>query len=273
MIEKFVKDALIEDIGRGDLFAFAPSKNVKATIKAKQSGILSGVLYAKTLLEISKVDFQFHFEDGDSIKFGDDIVSIFGNSSTILSIERTLLNLMQHSSGIATLTRTYKSKLNKTKLLDTRKTRPNMRIFEKYSTRVGGACNHRMGLDDAIMLKDTHLAIVDNIEEFLRTARANIPFTTKIEIECESVEFAKDVMNMDCDIIMCDNMTNDNIKRVVDYKNQIGSNKIIEASGNITLDNIATFDDLGLDAISVGSIIHQATWLDFSMKIKDTNSN
>jgi len=153
------------------------------------------------------------------------------------------------------------------KLLDTRKTRPNLRIFEKYAVRCGGGNNHRMGLDDCLMIKDTHLKTIDNLDDFIKKARIKLPYTTKIEVECESVAFAKEVMSIGVDMIMCDNMSAEQIKGVTTYRDKVAPHILLEASGNITKDTIESYVQSGVDAISSGSLIHQAVWLDYSMKI------
>jgi nicotinate-nucleotide pyrophosphorylase (carboxylating) len=142
-----------------------------------------------------------------------------------------------------------------------------LRNFEKYAVRVGGAVNHRMGLDDALMLKDTHLSLIDDLETFIKHARRKIPFTTKIEIECESVDAAAKAMEAGADIVMCDNMQIAHIREVVLYRNENYPDILLEASGNITLQNIRDVALTGIDAISSGSIIHQSRWIDLSMKI------
>jgi len=271
MIKNFVKKALQEDIGRGDLFRLVGKKRrVKAKIIAKEEGVLAGVEYAKSLCKIEKIKFEFLKKDGERLKKGDIIALFEGKSTKLLMCERTMLNLMQHASGIATNVDSYMQKLQgqKVRLLDTRKTRPHLRIFEKYAVRCGGGCNHRMGLDDCLMLKDTHLKTIDDLKSFIKDAKYKLPYTTKIEIECESVEFAKYAMSCECDMIMCDNMKIEEIKEVVEYKNANYPYILIEASGNITKDNILEYAKTGVDAISSGSLIHQATWLDFSMRIE-----
>jgi nicotinate-nucleotide pyrophosphorylase (carboxylating) len=142
-----------------------------------------------------------------------------------------------------------------------------LRTFEKYATRVGGATNHRMGLDDALMLKDTHLKTIDNLEVFMDEARSKIPFTAKIEIEAEDFEMAKRAMQAGADIVMCDNMTPDELREIVAYKWEHHSGTLLEASGNITLETIEEYAKTGVDAISTGSMIHQANWIDLSMKM------
>jgi nicotinate-nucleotide pyrophosphorylase (carboxylating) len=266
---EFLKEALKEDIGRGDLARFIVSGESEAVIKAKQDGILSGVEYIKYINEIVDIDVKFFYNDSDEIKVGDIICELKGSSKDLLSSERTILDILQHSSGIATNAKKYvELTQNRIKILDTRKTRPLLRNFEKYSSKNGGVTNHRMGLDDCLMLKDTHLALFENITQVVKKARENIPFTTKIEVECESYNQAVEAMQNQVEIIMCDNMSEEEIKKVVEYRNRFAKQTLIEASGNITLETIEKYIDLGIDAISSGSIIHQATFLDFSMKMK-----
>jgi nicotinate-nucleotide pyrophosphorylase (carboxylating) len=176
--------------------------------------------------------------------------------------------MLQHASGIATMANQYAKLMEGTGvvLLDTRKTRPQLRDFEKYASRVGGAINHRLGLDDCLMLKDTHLRTIDNLKEFVKKARKRISWVTKIEIECETFEQVQEAMDAGADIIMCDNMTPEQIKDVVKFRDEAYPHILLEASGNIDLNTIRSYALSGVDAISSGSIIHQATWLDFSMK-------
>jgi nicotinate-nucleotide pyrophosphorylase (carboxylating) len=270
-IEEFVKSALSEDVGRGDLFSRVDSSiPSKGRIVAKSNGIFSGKIYAEKLIQLSNLQVVWNFADGEKFQKGDTILEVSGNSHTLLSVERTLLNLVLHSSSIATLTRKFVEKSEKfgVKILDTRKTRPLLREFEKYSTRVGGAINHRMGLDDSLMLKDTHLKTIGDLDSFLEKARKNIPFTTKIEVEAETVQFAKVVLLKDIDILMCDNMSIDEVKEVVVFRNENAKHITLEASGNMSLKTIEEYSQTGVDAISVGSIIHQANWIDLSMKIE-----
>lgn len=270
MIKNFVKKALQEDIGRGDLF-YLVGNSTKATaeIICKDSGVLAGVTYAKALCKVEKLDYKFHKKDGDELVYGDVIASIKGKSKKLLMCERTILNLLQHASGIATNTNNYVKALDNknVKLLDTRKTRPNLRIFEKYAVRCGGGNNHRMGLDDCLMIKDTHLETIDNLNEFIKKSRLKLPYTTKIEVECESIAFAKEAMHSGVDMIMCDNMSPEEIKQVVTCRDEIAPHILLEASGNITKKTIKSYACSGVDAISSGSLIHQAVWLDYSMKI------
>jgi len=268
-IKKFVKNAIIEDNGRGDLFFdVAPKGRFTARAIAKSDGIMAGVKYARVLARTEKFDCKFLKVDGDVIKKGDVLAILEGKASILLSSERTFLNMLQHASGIATMANKFAKLMEGSEvvLLDTRKTRPQLRDFEKYASRVGGAINHRLGLDDCLMLKDTHLRTIDNLEEFIKKARKRISWITKIEIECETLDQVKEAMNAGGDIIMCDNMEPSLIKEVVQFRNDNYPHILLEASGNISLETIVDYTKTGVDAISSGSIIHQATWLDFSMK-------
>ena len=270
MIKSFVKKALQEDIGRGDLFYLVGSNaKATATIFCKDVGVFAGAEYIKALCKVEKLDLDLHVKDGDSLEHGQKIATIKGKSKKLLMCERTLLNLIQHASGIATNTRAFVDALDgeSVKILDTRKTRPHLRIFEKYAVRCGGGHNHRMGLDDCLMLKDTHLMTIDNLSDFVKDARKKLPYTTKIEIECENFEQVQNAMQSGADMVMCDNMSHDLIKKVVDFRNKNYSHILLEASGNITIDTVKSYAQTGVDAVSSGSLIHQAVWLDFSMKI------
>lgn len=270
-IRHFMQKTLDEDIGRGDLFSLCSApRSATAHIIAKEDGILAGVEYVLALESLADIKIGFHYGDGESIKKGDLLAVVTGMQTDLLSIERTLLNTLQHASGIATSAHRYVKLLHGTgvKLLDTRKTRPHLRTFEKYAARCGGVVNHRMGLDDSLMLKDTHLKTIDDLAAFIQHARRQIPFTSKIEVECETLETAQDALCAGVDIIMCDNMDHKTIKEVVILRNEIAPATLLEVSGNITETTIASYADMGIDAVSSGSIVHQATWLDFSMKMQ-----
>ncbi|WP_104711398.1 carboxylating nicotinate-nucleotide diphosphorylase [Helicobacter felis] len=266
----FLDACLQEDIGSGDLFErLAEPKEVKAVVIAKQEGVFSGHLYADMLLEHMGIRRTWNIQDGAPYASKDILLELWGDYALLLKIERVLLNILQHSSGIATHTARYVAMLKNLplKLLDTRKTRPLLRVFEKYSVRNGGAQNHRLGLDDALMLKDTHLAHIGDLQAFMRKARQQLPWTAKIEIECDSVDMAKEVMQVGADIVMCDNMSAQDIQEVVAYRNAHYPLVLLEASGNITQENILAYAQSGVDAISSGALIHQAVWVDMSMKL------
>lgn len=270
MIEQFIRDVLAEDVGRGDLYArVSAAVDASAKIIAKSDGVLAGEEYLKVLSHIEGFVITWHTHDGERFAKGEVLMEIEGDSHTLLRIERTLLNILLHASSIATLTRRYVDLIApyNTKLLDTRKTRPMLRTFEKYATRIGGATNHRMGLDDALMLKDTHLKTIPDLEAFMAEARKKIPFTSKIEIEAEDFEMAKHAMQAGADIVMCDNMSPERLAEVVAYKKEHYPSVLLEASGNISLETIEGYARTGVDAISTGSLIHQANWIDLSMKM------
>ena len=263
--------AIKEDIGRGDLFSkVATSKDITAKIVSKSDGILAGVDYIKEFKSVApSIKIEFLKDDSEKLKKGDTICKIYGDRNKILSYERVILNLLQHCSGIATNTYEYVKLLNgyDLKLLDTRKTRPALRELEKYAVRCGGGINHRLGLDDCLMLKDTHVATIENLNEFMKEVRKKIPWTSKVEIECETFEQVKRACEAGADIIMCDNMSFEEIKEVVAFRNENYPHILLEASGNITKENLLNYAKTGVDAVSSGSLIHQATWIDFSMKV------
>jgi len=267
---EFVKQVLKEDIGRGDLFVrVTKPKELSGYIIAKSDGVLAGIEYLEATQKAFDVEFEYLKNDGDSFKKGEKLVLIKGNSKSLLSLERTILNILHHASSIATLTNKFVQKISPygVKLLDTTKTRPLLREFEKYAVRCGGGINHRMGLDDCLMLKDTHLKTIDNLKEFMSEVRAKIPFTSKVEIECEDLEGVQKAMSAGADIVMCDNMSLEQIKEVVEFRDKNYPHILLEASGNVTLDTIEAIAKTGVDAISTGSTIHQANWIDLSMKI------
>jgi len=274
MIEDFVKESLAQDVGRGDLYALVePSVKSKAEIIAKSDGVVAGVMYINVLAKLEEFDITWNKKDGDTFTKSEILAVINGTSHTLLKIERTLLNILLHASSIATLTKKYVDIIEPygVKLLDTRKTRPLLRVFEKYATRCGGAVNHRLGLDDSLMIKDTHLKTINNLKEYIHKARKQIPFTSKIEVEAETFSMAKEAFESACDIVMCDNMSPDKIKEVVKYRNENFAHILLEASGNISLETIESYAKSGVDAISSGSLIHQANWIDLSMKMKSSD--
>jgi len=269
---EFVKAVLAEDVGRGDLFTrVAVPHSAKARIVAKSNGVLAGQAYIDTLASLYDITLHWHYHDTQSFTKGDDLLHIEGANTTLLTLERTILNILHHASSIATLTQAYVDVIGDfpVKLLDTRKTRPLLREFEKYAVRCGGGINHRFGLDDSLMLKDTHLKTIPDLNTFMAHARQQIPFTAKIEIECEDFKMVKEACKVGADIIMCDNMKPDQIREVVAYRNAHYPHILLEASGNITLESIQAVAATGVDAISTGATIHQSTWIDLSMRMMD----
>ncbi|OQX74490.1 MAG: nicotinate-nucleotide diphosphorylase (carboxylating) [Campylobacteraceae bacterium 4484_4] len=270
-IKETVREAILEDIGRGDLFSLVSDKRmVEAKIVAKEAGVFAGKIYVQELGEMEHLKIEFLVDDGTKIEKGDVLAYVRGEVNRVLMYERIILNLLQHCSGIATNTAKFVELVKdyNVKLLDTRKTRPGLRILEKYAVRCGGGTNHRLGLDDCLMLKDTHLATIDDLKQYIRIARKRIPYTAKIEIECENLDKVKEAMEAGADLIMCDNMSVEQVREVVAWRNANYPHVLLEASGNITMENIVEYAKTGVDAISSGSLIHKAVWLDFSMRIE-----
>jgi nicotinate-nucleotide pyrophosphorylase (carboxylating) len=268
---KFIEAMIAEDLGRGDLFSrISVAKKVRAYIIAKSDGLFAGREYIEVLAKMYDLSIEWHVEDGTSFNVGEKLLFVSGDSKSILSLERSILDIVLHASSIATLTGKFVQKVEPygVRLLDTRKTRPLLREFEKYAVRCGGGTNHRMGLDDCLMLKDTHLKTIDNLQEFMVEVRQKIPFTSKVEIECEDMLGVQAAMKAGADIVMCDNMSNDVIREVVKFRNENYKHILLEASGNVTLDSIEEIAKTGVDAISSGSLIHQANWIDLSMKME-----
>jgi len=269
--ENFIKSMIAEDVGRGDLFArISKSKEIRAYIIAKSDGVFGGREYIEVLAKMYDLALTWEVKDGEVFEKGKKLLFITGDSKYLLSLERSILDIALHASSIATLTNRYVKAIEGTgvKLLDTRKTRPLLREFEKYAVRCGGGLNHRMGLDDCLMLKDTHLGTIDDLDVFMQEVRTKIPFTSKVEIECETLEMVKRAMKAGADIVMCDNMSLEETAEVVAYRNKHYPHILLEASGNVTLDTIEAIARTGVDAISSGSIIHQANWIDLSMKVE-----
>jgi len=269
--QKFIEAMVAEDVGRGDLFArISTAKQVRAYILAKSEGVFAGREYIEVLAKMYDLELEWHVQDGTAFVQGEKLLFVSGDAKNLLSLERSILDIALHASSIATLTTAYAEKVKPygVKLLDTRKTRPLLREFEKYAVRCGGGINHRMGLDDCLMLKDTHLKTIDNLEEFMLEVRQKIPFTSKVEIECEDLEGVKSAMKAGADIVMCDNMSNDAIREVVAFRNENYPHILLEASGNVLLETIEEIAKTGVDAISSGALIHQSKWIDLSMKME-----
>ena len=274
-IDKFQMDesirlALKEDITSEDISTNAVYKNdrlAEISLFSKEEGILAGIDVFKRVFELldNSVEFIEYKKDGDNLLNKDLILKIRANVKTILSAERTALNYLQRMSGIATYTRKMLEALDdkNIKLLDTRKTTPNMRIFEKYSVKVGGGYNHRYNLSDAIMLKDNHIDAAGSITEAIKLAREYSPFIKKIEIEVEDLKGVEEAVKAGADIIMLDNMDIETTKEAIKI---INKKAIIECSGNVDINNINRFKGLEIDYISSGAITHSAKILDLSLK-------
>lgn len=233
----------------------------------KQDGIVAGLFVFKRVFELLDSDVQVEFlvSDGEKVKNGQKIGTVKGDIRVLLSGERTALNYLQRMSGIATYTNRVVELLkgSKTKLLDTRKTTPNMRIFEKYAVKVGGGCNHRYNLSDGILLKDNHIGAAGSVKKAVEMAKEYAPFVRKIEVEVENLDMLKEALEAGADIIMLDNMSVEDMKTAA----QLCRGKAeTECSGNVTKENIAKLTDIGVDYISSGALTHSAPILDLSLK-------
>ena len=268
--DKLIRMALEEDITSEDVStnAVMPT-NVKGTVDliAKEDGVIAGMdVYARVfkLLDES-MEIEMFCQDGDEVKKGDLMAKVTGDIRVLLSGERVALNYLQRMSGIATYTRSVVNLLEGSgvTLLDTRKTTPNCRVFEKYAVRVGGGCNHRYNLSDGVLLKDNHIGAAGSITKAIQMAKAYAPFVRKIEIETETLEQVVEAVEAGADIIMLDNMTPEVMKQAVAL---IDGRAQTECSGNITKENIARICEIGVDFVSSGALTHSAPILDISMK-------
>ena len=268
--DELIRLALQEDITSEDVSTNAVMPTAQqgtVDLIAKEDGIMAGLdVYARvfTLLDPATV-VTFQVKDGDRVKPGDLIGTVTGDIRVLLSGERVALNYLQRMSGIATYTRQVADLLEGSgvTLLDTRKTTPNCRIFEKYAVRVGGGCNHRYNLSDGGLLKDNHIGAAGSITNAIQMAKAYAPFVRKIEIEVETLEQVKEAVDAGADIIMLDNMTPDTMRQSVEL---IDGRAQTECSGNITKENIARIREIGVDFVSSGALTHSAPILDISMK-------
>ena len=233
----------------------------------KQDGVISGLNVFKRVFELldSDTKVELFFKDGDSVKNKDLLGRVTGDIRVLLTGERTALNYLQRMSGIATYTKKIVSMLEGTNitLLDTRKTTPNMRVFEKYAVKCGGGSNHRYNLSDGILLKDNHIGAAGSITKAIEMAKSYASFVRKIEIEVENLDMVKEAVEAGADIIMLDNMSHDDMKKAVEI---IDGRALTECSGNVTADNIAKLSDVGIDYVSSGALTHSAPILDVSLK-------
>ena len=268
--DKLIMMALQEDITSEDVSTNAVmpyAKKGTVDLICKQDGIIAGLeVFARvfTILD-EKTEVEFLCKDGDEVKAGQLMGTVTGDIRVLLSGERVALNYLQRMSGIATYTHEVAELLkgSKTKLLDTRKTTPNCRIFEKYAVRVGGGCNHRYNLSDVVMLKDNHIGAAGSITNAVKKAREYAPFVRKIEVEVETIEQVTEAIAAGADIIMLDNMTTEQMREAISY---IDGRAETECSGNVTRDNIARLVSLGVDYISSGALTHSSPIMDISMK-------
>ncbi|NFG57675.1 carboxylating nicotinate-nucleotide diphosphorylase [Clostridium botulinum] len=269
VVDKIIKEALLEDIPNEDITTnsiIKESSICTVDLLCKEEGILSGLEVFKRVFDIlGNVQIQFNKKDGDKICSGEKIALLKGDARNVLLGERVALNLLQRMSGISTLTNKFVNQIEHTraKLLDTRKTTPNLRILEKYSVKIGGGYNHRFNLSDGIMLKDNHINAAGGIKKAVEMCKKNSSFVRKIEVEAETLDMVNEALEAKVDIIMLDNM---NLKTAKEAVRIINNRVLIEFSGNVNIDNIKEIAEIGVDYISVGALTHSAKILDLSMK-------
>lgn len=268
--DHLILEALREDISSEDVSTNAVMKEAvegEVQLICKQDGIIAGLEVFRRVFELldDQVSAEFYCQDGDEVKKGQLMGVVRGDIRALLSGERVALNYLQRMSGIATYTNSVAKLLEgtKTKLLDTRKTTPNMRIFEKYAVRVGGGYNHRYNLSDGVMLKDNHIGAAGSVKKAVEMAKEYAPFVRKIEVEVENLEMVKEAVEAGADIIMLDNMSPDEMREAIAI---IDGRAETECSGNVTRENIERLTSLGVDYISSGALTHSAPILDISLK-------
>lgn len=269
-MDDYILHALKEDITSEDVSTNAvmpQKKQGAAQLICKADGIICGLEVFERTFALLDSDFRFETEvkDGDAVKSGQLLGTLFGDIRALLSGERTALNYLQRMSGIASVTSEYAKELagTKTVLLDTRKTTPNMRPFEKYAVTVGGGRNHRYNLSDGVLLKDNHIGAAGSVSNAIKMAREYAPFVRKIEIETETLEQVREALDAGADIIMLDNMDNATMKKAVEM---IGTKAQTECSGNVTKERLKEIAEIGVDFVSSGALTHSAPVLDVSLK-------
>ena len=269
-VDNLILQALREDITSEDITTNSVMPEFKlgeVDLICKQDGVIAGLDVFKRVFELldSNVTFDMQAKDGDTVTVGQHLGKITGDIRVLLEGERTALNYIQRMSGIATYTHSIAVLFegSKTKLLDTRKTTPNMRVFEKYAVKVGGGYNHRYNLSDGILLKDNHIGAAGSVTKAVHMAQEYAPFVRKIEVECENLDMVAEAVEAGADIIMLDNMDKETMKEAIRI---IGGRAKTECSGNVTKENVANLIDIGVDYISSGALTHSAPILDLSLK-------
>lgn len=269
-VDDIILQALREDITSEDITTNSVMPNYQlgeVSLICKQDGVIAGIHIFKRVFELldETTTFDIAVEDGDEVKNGQLLGTIRGDIRVLLEGERTALNYLQRMSGIATYTHSIAVLFegSKTKLLDTRKTTPNMRVFEKYAVKVGGGYNHRFNLSDGILLKDNHIGAAGSVANAVKMAQEYAPFVRKIEVECENLDMVKEAVEAGADIIMLDNMDKETMKEAIAL---IAGRAKTECSGNVTKENVANLIDLGVDYVSSGALTHSAPIMDLSLK-------
>lgn len=272
-IVNFIKNAIDEDIGTGDIttnLTIDSSSNSVANVVAKDDMVLAGIPFFEIVYDLidSSVVIEKFAQDGDRLNKGSQILKLSGKTSSLLMGERLALNILQRLSGIATLTNKFKALVEgcNVTIVDTRKTTPNMRFMEKYGVRAGGGQNHRFGLYDGILIKDNHIAVCGGIKQAIEKIKKK-PMLIKVEVEVKNLDEVKEALKEDVDVIMLDNMSVDIMKNAVEIIRQSGKKVVIEASGNVSLENVSKIAKTGVDVISIGSLTHSVKASDISMNI------
>lgn len=268
--DHLIREALTEDITSEDITTNAvmpEARQGEVELICKQDGIVAGLGVFQRVFQLldDSVSVEFYCQDGDEVVNGQKMATVTGDIRVLLSGERTALNYLQRMSGIATYTHSIAVLLEgaRTKLLDTRKTTPNMRVFEKYAVRVGGGCNHRYNLSDGILLKDNHIGAAGSVTKAVQMAKEYAPFVRKIEVETENLDMVREAVEAGADIIMLDNMPPEVMREAVAL---IAGRAETECSGNVTKQNVAELIDIGVDYISSGALTHSAPIMDISLK-------
>ncbi len=274
VLDRSLQEWLLEDIGRGDRTtqSLIPIGKNQAVWVAKEPGVIAGLPISARVFQLLDGSVQFNglVQEGEVCRKGQAIADLQGSFDALLTGERVALNLAMRLSGIATMTRAYIEKIEDlpTRLADTRKTTPGLRLLEKYATQVGGAVNHRMGLDDAVMIKDNHIAAAGGIGQAIAQVRARVPYPLTVEVETEALEQVEEALLHQADIIMLDNMPLELMRKAVQRIRQESDRIKIEASGNVTLETIRAISETGVDFVSSSAPITRSTWLDLSMRFK-----
>ena len=271
LIDKIIEQALLEDIGTGDITteSIIPSNlKAKGIIKTSEEGVVAGLDIACLVFQKldSEIIFQEKTKDGTKVARGKELAEITGSARTILKGERVALNFLQRMSGIATITSKFCQEVKDfpVRIVDTRKTTPGLRILEKYAVHMGGGYNHRFGLYDAVLIKDNHIAVAGGIKSAVNSVRKQISHTVKIEVEVENLSQLQEALKVQVDIIMLDNMDLETMKEAV---KMVKGKALIEASGEITLEKVRKIAQTGVDLISIGALTHSVKSLDISMEI------
>lgn len=271
---RLAEDFLAEDLGRGDVTTEAvvlPGVRARGRFLAKQDLVVAGLEIADAVFAVldSSVEIEAFVTDGDRVPAGEVFARVEGPADVLLAAERTALNLLQHLSGIATLTRAFVEAVAGTRaqIVDTRKTLPGLRMLQKYAVAVGGGRNHRFGLDDGVLIKDNHIALAGGVRTAVERARRQLGHKYKIEVEVSTLEDLQEALQAHADVILLDNMPPEMVREAVRRAREYAPDVLLEASGGITLENVRAYAEAGVDLISIGALTHSAPAADISLKV------